>query len=51
VGLKVGAIATVVGAVLAWTLIAQRIPARSPIAGDVGVPEAAEAAELERVPA
>jgi EmrB/QacA subfamily drug resistance transporter len=51
VGLKVGAIATVVGAVLAWTLIAQRIPARSPIAGDVGAPEAAEAAELERVPA
>jgi EmrB/QacA subfamily drug resistance transporter len=51
VGLKVGAVATVVGAVLAWILIAQRIPARAPIAGDVGAPEAAEAAELERVPA
>jgi EmrB/QacA subfamily drug resistance transporter len=51
VGLKVGAIATVVGAVLAWTLIAKRVPTRAPIAGEVGAPEAAEAAELERVPA
>jgi EmrB/QacA subfamily drug resistance transporter len=51
VGLKVGAIATVVGAVLAWTLIAQQLPTRAPIPGDVGAPEAAEAAELERVPA
>jgi EmrB/QacA subfamily drug resistance transporter len=51
VGLKVGAIATVVGAALAWTLIAQRLPTRAPIPGDVGTPEAAEAAKLERVPA
>jgi EmrB/QacA subfamily drug resistance transporter len=50
-GLKVGAIATVVGAVLAWALIAKRVPARVPVAGEVGAPESAEAASMEGAPA
>jgi EmrB/QacA subfamily drug resistance transporter len=50
-GLKVGAIATIVGAVLAWALIAKRVPARAPVTGEVGAPESAEAASMERVPA
>jgi EmrB/QacA subfamily drug resistance transporter len=50
-GLKLGASLTLLGAVAAWMLVAGRPPAHVPQTGDVGAPEAAEAAKLERVPA
>jgi len=52
-GLRVGAAAAVVGAVLAWTLVRVRPEPRTVPVGEAPVPEAAVAAEkqAERVPA